>query len=162
SISARTFSRRARASFLCSRAASRSARPTCRPSRRKSSARSPRPFPRTRRRPGPGGWAGRRWAKVPRNGLEPAPTTAADPGRPRGEPEGDTAQLVEDGRKRLGMLESLLQQRRVLCESLDIAPPPPDMEPARQELARRHASLSEPYRRRAASALVADIRSLHD
>ena len=101
-------------------------------------------------------------AKDPAKRYQSCAQMAADLERLARELEGETTQLMEDARKRLGVLESLLQQRRVLGESLDIVPPPSDLEPARQELAQRHASLSEPYRRRAASALIADIKSLHD
>jgi len=101
-------------------------------------------------------------AKDPANRYQTCAQMAGELERLKRELEGETLQWVEDGRKRLGVLESLLQQRRVLGETLDIAPPPLDLEPARQDLVRRHASLAEPYRRRAVSALVADIRSLHN
>jgi tRNA A-37 threonylcarbamoyl transferase component Bud32 len=101
-------------------------------------------------------------AKDPAHRYQTCAQMAAELERLKRELEAETRQLVEDGRKRLGVLESLLQQRRVLAETVDIAPPPPDLEAARQELARRHASLSEPYRRRGVTALIADIKSLHD
>src|SRR5262249_35190516 len=53
-------------------------------------------------------------AKDPANRYQTCAQMAGELERLKRELEGETLQWVEDGRKRLGVLESLLQQRRVL------------------------------------------------
>jgi eukaryotic-like serine/threonine-protein kinase len=73
--------------------------------------------------------------------------------------ETETQQWVEECGQRLQALESLGGQRRTLIASLDIDPPPADVDAARADLLGRRALLTEPYRRRAVADLLAEIRA---
>jgi len=71
--------------------------------------------------------------------------------------ETETQQWVEECGQRLQALESLGHQRRTLIASLDVSPPPPDVDAARADLLNRRALLTEPYRRRVVADLLAEI-----
>jgi tetratricopeptide (TPR) repeat protein len=101
-------------------------------------------------------------AKDPANRYQTCAQMASELERLKRDLEPETRHWVDDARKRLAALAPLAQQRRVLAETLDIFPAPPDLEPAVQELVGRLAALSEPYRRRIVSALLADIKDVHE
>jgi serine/threonine protein kinase len=76
-------------------------------------------------------------------------------------------QLEEDVRKsadeitqRLVALETVAAERRTLAASLDLAPPPADIDAARQDFVARRNALGNPPARAAASELLAAIKTL--
>jgi len=76
--------------------------------------------------------------------------------------ETESKQWIEECGQRIQALEGLTIQRRTLIAALDLAPPPPDLEPARLGLAGKLSLLTEPYRQRATSELLIEIRRQED
>ena len=78
-------------------------------------------------------------------------------------------QLEDDVRKsadeitgRLVALESVAAERRKLATSLDLSPPPADVDAARHDFVARRNALGEPPARAAASELLAAIKTLEE
>ena len=76
--------------------------------------------------------------------------------------ETETKQWIDECGHRIQALEALTRQRRTLIAALDIVPPPPDLEHARVELAGKLSLLTEPYRQRATSELLAEIKKCQE
>ena len=72
--------------------------------------------------------------------------------------ETETREWVEECGQRIQAIEGLATQRRTLIAALDIMPAPPDLEQSRVDLAGKLSLLTEPYRQRATSELLAEIK----
>ena len=96
-------------------------------------------------------------AKNPADRHQTCGQMAAELERLRRDLEIEAAQAVEDSDGRLQQLASLTDQRRTLMNALRLVPAPPDLDATRLELLERRASLTEPYRVRAAVEMLAAI-----
>ena len=86
-------------------------------------------------------------AKSPADRYQTCARMAADLEHLERDLETEARQWLDESGRRLQSLEALSGQRRALIDALDIAPRPPDIDPARPELVERHAAVSEPLRR---------------
>jgi protein kinase-like protein len=101
-------------------------------------------------------------AKQPAERYQTCAQMIAELERLKRDLETETKQWVEESGQRLQVLESLASQRRTLIAALDLDPLPADIEAIRADLLGRHALLAEPYRRPAASDLLADVKKVQE
>ena len=96
-------------------------------------------------------------AKNPADRYETCGQMAALLERLKRDLEIEAGQRIDEIDQRLSALEALANQRRTLITALGIVPEPGDLETSRLDLLGKRSALAEPYRRSAATNLLAEF-----